>query len=370
MYIEKGHGFIVGRFKIASGQLKRAAFAMVLPLMIAFALPACGRSDVLALSGTVESTQVDVNSEVAGKITELKKDEGDMVRKGDVLAVVDSSVQELTVKQQEAMVALKKARLEDLKAGTRPEQVKQGEAAAESAQTAVNSAKTGVDNAEINYRYWLDKYNKTRALFDSGSASESELSDAKYRLDTAGQQLASARKQADAAQAQLESAKAQLDMLRNGSTSQTIQAAQADLDQSQAALEQARLVLSKYQVRAVTDGTYLTKNVSLGDMVNAGTGIATLSDLTDLWVKVYVPQKYINRISLNQQLKLTSKALPGKTLNGKVVFVASEAEFTPRNVETEEAKENTVFRVKIKFLDNLDKLKPGMTVDTLITAGG
>lgn len=349
-------------------RISRIFKPLVLLLALTLVISGCGKSDTLVLSGTIESTQIDANSEAAGKVIKLEKDEGDTVKKGDVLAVVDSSAQELAVKQQEAVVNLKQARLDELKAGTRPEQVKQAEASLETAKAAVNTAKTGVDAAQISYNYWVDKYNKTKSLLDSNAVSENDLTDAQYKVDTAKQQLLTAQNQFNSAQSQLQSAQAQLELLKNGSTSQTIKAAEADLEQSKNALEQTRLVLSKYQVRSPIDGTYISRNVNIGDMLNVGGSAAAISDLTDLWVKVYIPQRNIGLVKLNQEVGLNSISLPGKTIKGKIVFIANEAEFTPKNTETNEAKENTVFKLKIKILDNIDRLKPGMTVDAVIPA--
>lgn len=349
-------------------KISRIFKPLVLLLALTLIFSGCGKSDTLVLSGTIESTQIDANSEAVGKVIKLEKDEGDTVKKGDVLAVVDSSVQELAVKQQEAVVNLKQARLDELKAGTRPEQVKQAEAAVETAKAAVNTAKTGVDTAQIGYNYWVDKYNKTKSLLDSNAVSENDLTDAQYKVDTAKQQLLTAQKQFNSAQSQLQSAQAQLELLENGSTSQTIKAAEADLEQSKNALEQTKLVLSKYQVRSPIDGTYISRNVNIGDMLNVGGSAAAISDLTDLWVKVYIPQRNIGLVKLNQEVGLNSISLPGKIIKGKIVFIANEAEFTPKNTETNEAKENTVFKIKIKILDNIDRLKPGMTVDAVIPA--
>jgi HlyD family secretion protein len=327
---------------------------------------ACEKKESLVLSGTVESTEIEINSEVPGKVIEVAKEEGTAIKKGEMVASIDSSLQELVVKQQEAVVKLKQARLDELKAGTRPEQVRQAEASADTARTAVNTVQTTVDTAQINYKYWLDKYNNTKSLYDSGSASDNDLSDAQYKLDTAKQQLITAQKQLKSSQSQLQAMQSQLELLRNGSTNQAIQAAQADLEQASAILEQAMLTLSKYKVKSPIDGTLISRNINTGDMVNTGTSVATVSDLNNLSVRVYIPQKYINLVSLNQEIALKSIAVDGKSIKGRITYIASEAEFTPKNTETTEAKENTVFKLKIKILDNIEKLKPGITVDAYI----
>jgi len=346
----------------------------IIGFFIAFSaslLTGCNKKeDVIILSGSVEATQYEVISEVAGKIIAVEQEEGTKILKGDVLAKIDSSLQELAIKQQEAIVQFKKAKLEELKAGTRAEEIEQAEAGVDAAKSAVNAAKTSVESAQINYNYWVNKYNQINSLHTSDAVSDDDLNDAKFKTDTAKQQLEAAQKELSASQARLKSAQSKLDLLKSGATAQTIKASEADLQQAEAALEQAKLVLSKYQVKSPVNGTLVSKNISLGDMVNAGTSLGTVSDLTDLWVRVYIPQRHISAVSLNQEINLTTVSLPDQYIKGKIIFIASEAEFTPKNTETTEAKENTVFKLKIKILDHIENLKPGMTVDAIIPLAG
>ena len=347
-------------------RLLRNILAITLTCSTILMLSGCGEAKSLELSGTIESTQVDVFSEASGKIIKLDKEEGDAVKQGDIVAELDGRLQELAVKQQEAVVKLKTAKLDELKAGTRPQQLEQAEAAAKSANLAVKNAGTGVDTAKTSYDYVLEKYNNVKSLYDSKNASENDLLDAKYKVDTAGQQLDVAKKQLESARAQLESANAQLDLLKKGSTSQTIQAAEADLEQSRAALEQSKLTLEKYKIKSPLDGTFITRNAELGEIINAGASAGTVSDLGNLWMYVYIQQKYLNKITLNQELSLRVKALDGSLVKGKIVFISADAEFTPKNTETDEARENTVFKVKIKILERVNELRPGMTADAII----
>lgn len=386
-------------------KLPSVIFIALLTLLLP--LSGCGGNDKVHLSGSVEATQIDVNAEVAGKIVRLQLDEGVTVKAGDTLASVDASMQELTVRQLEAVVKLKQARLEELKAGSRAEQINQAEAQVKAAKArldeltagtrpeqvkqaraSVETARTAVKTAQISLAYWEDKYKKARELADKNAAAENDLEDARYKVDTAIQQLASAREQLKSAQAQLEllengatdqaisasqanyeQALAQLELMKKGSTHQAIRAAEADLEQSQAALDQARLVLGKYDIQAPAAGTLLLRNVDIGDIVNTGASVATLADLSDLWTRFYIPQRFIDDIRVNQEISLVSPALPGQVIKGKIVHIGGEAEYTPKNVETSEAKENTVFKLKVRILDHLDSLKPGMTLDAEIPAG-
>ncbi|HEX2944874.1 MAG TPA: HlyD family efflux transporter periplasmic adaptor subunit [Clostridia bacterium] len=351
---------------------KSSAIYILIPLILAptLFLTGCGSSNTLELSGTIEATQTEVSSEVSGKVIKIEKQEGDSVRKGDVLAVLDQSMQEITVKQQQAVIDMKEAKLEELKAGSRPQQLEQAGLSVKSAGLAVNNASTNLKNAQTTYDYWLKKYEDIKKLHDEDTATDSEVADAKYKLDTSKQQLDIAEKQLDTQKTQLESAKAQEELLKSGSTAQTIKVAEADLEQSRLALEQAKLVLDKYQVRSPADGILSMENVSVGDLVNTGANVATVSDPGDLWVYVFVPQKYLADIANGQELNLRVKALGNGTVKGRVVQIAEKAEFTPKNTETEDAKENTVFRTKIKILEKTESLRPGMTLDAIIPLKG
>ncbi|MCX7745926.1 MAG: efflux RND transporter periplasmic adaptor subunit [Clostridia bacterium] len=247
--------------------------ALTLIFLLVLGITGCDRKDTLTLSGTVESTQIEVNSEVSGKVLKMDKDEGAAVKKGDVIATLDASFQELAVKQQEALLNLKTARLDEIK-------------------------------------------------------SLPKIPDLQLKQ------------------------------------------AEADLEQSKFALDQAKLILSKYQIKSPVDGTLIMKNVNMGDLVGTGTSVGTVTDLNDLSVKFYIPQKHLKLVSLNQELYLTTSALPDKTIKGKITYIASKEEFTPKNTETEEAKENTVYKLKVKILDHLEDLKPGMTVSSDIPMGG
>ncbi len=385
-------------------EIRSVSIIFIMSLLTFILIAGCEKSDSITLSGTVESTQIEVNSEAAGKVISVAKEEGTLVKKNDIIAVIDSSMQELSVKQQQAVVKAKQAKLDELKAGPRVEQLQQAEASVKAAkakldelkagthpeqlkqaQSAVDTAKTSVDTAQIGYDYWQEKYNSAKSLYDIKKLSESELLDTQYKLDTASQQLKTAKEQLKTAQSQLdylkngassqsiqaaqanyEQAMAQYELTKKGSTIQSLQGAEADLEQSKAALKQSELQLSKYQVRAPSDGTLILNNVSIGYIVNTGTSVGTISDLNDLWVKVYIPQKHLNDIKLNQEISLISPAAKDISIKGKVVYIASESEFTPKNTETNDAKENTVFKVKIKLLDNIEKLKPGVTVNVNI----
>jgi HlyD family secretion protein len=381
------------------------AFLLSILLSVSLLLTGgCGAAAPLVLGGTVEAESADIVTEVAGRIESLQVEEGQAVARGDTAAVLDSSVQALSVTQLEQAVAAKQARLEELKNGSRTEQVEQARFAVESAKAQyedllkgpgaeqlktldaqVAVAQAAVDSAVVLADYTEQSLADAEALKKSGDLSDAAYKDAVYRRDaakaaraTAMKQLESARNQRDqvkagaseeliaAAKARYEQAQAQLDLLENGTSATSIQAAEADLAQSQAVLEQSRLILDKYTLKVPCDGVISLLSISRGEVVNAGAAIGTVSDLKKLSVKLYIPQKNLSFIGLGTELDLVATSLPGKKIPARITWISDVAEFTPRNTETTASKETTVFRFKVSVEGTDSGLKPGMSLEAEI----
>ncbi len=377
---------------------------LILCCIILTAFPGCAAEKELVFSGTVEYTQYDTVSEAAGMITEVAHAEGDTVHEGDIIARIDPSLQQTNEAQAEALVKAKETRLAELKAGSRAEQIDQAEAALKAAQAKYDDLRKGPSSAQVKqarasadaagaakatakatYDYAKGKYDEALAAFGAGTITQGQLNEAKLAMVTALGQYNAAKAQHNAALAQIsqlksgasadaikgakagmEQAQAQLDLLKNGSTSYTVQEAQSDLDAANAQLEQARLLLARCDIKAHATGILSIANVTKGDMVNTGGYIATIADKNDVWLHVYIPQSKLKLLSVGQKLSLRTPAWPGKTFTGWVASIADEAQFTPKNVQTNEAKENTVFKVKIRIDDASHALRAGMTMDAVI----
>jgi HlyD family secretion protein len=352
----------------------------------------------------VEAESADIVTEVAGRIESLKVAEGQAVVRGETAAILDSSVQALSVTQMEQAVAAKEARLLELKNGSRTEQVDQAKFAVESAKAQYEDLRNGpgaeqiktldaqvavaqaaVDSAIVLADYTEQSLADAEALKKSGDLSDAAHKDAVYRRDaakaaraTAMKQLESAKNQRDqvkagasaeliaAAKARYEQAQAQLDLLANGTAATSIQAAEADLAQTRAALEQSRVILGKYILKTPCDGVVTLLSINDGEVVNAGAAIGTVSDLKNLSVRLYIPQKNLSAIGLGAELDLVATSLPGKKIPARITWISDVAEFTPRNTETTASKESTVFRFKV-VVEGIDSgLKPGMSLEAEI----
>jgi HlyD family secretion protein len=292
----------------------------------------------LILSGTVESTEINIISEVTGKIEQMSIEEGGYLEAGDILCRIDSDIQELAVQRQEALVNIRKVNLENLVEGSRFEEITAAEA-------AYNSAKS-------DYEYWKDREWRMESLYNAGNISETDFLDIKHRLDTAEQTMVQAL--------------SKWELLKQGSDSQVIQGASEELKAEQTSLEQVKIQLEKYDIKTPVSGTCLYLTMNRGDMVNPGTIIGVVSDLNELWMNVYIPEKYLGEVSLGEKIKLVPYFYKDKEFTGEIVYISSKAEYTPRNIQTNEARENTVFKIKIRIEDSEAFLKPGMTADVYI----
>jgi HlyD family secretion protein len=331
----------------------------------------------------------------------MKKQQGETVKKGDIIAIIDNTNQKYVVDQLQAVVNMKKAKLEELQVGTRPEQIEQAEAQVraakaqldllnsgnrseqiEQAKNEVSIAEDSVNSTQTTYDYVNNQYNNTSQLYESDAVSKSTLDDAKYKLDTTASQLSSSKYKLESANQQLrllqegstseaittakanyDAANAQLDLLKNGSTKQTIDAAQADLDQATAQLNQGQNTLNNYNITALNDGIIISKNFELGDVVNVGSDITDIAVSNELYVLCYIPDEYLDKISYNQSLNVITSA---GTQTGTVNYIALKHEYTPKDKQSTSDSKHTATKMKVAISDSDGKLKSGMSADVQV----
>ena len=138
------------------------------------------------------------------------------------------------------------------------------------------------------------------------------------------------------------------------------------LDQARAALRTAEVRLNDLTVDAPVSGVVLSRNAEPGETVAAGVTVYTLGDLANPWVKVYVNETKLGLVRLGQKAQVSVDTFPGKVYEGEVTYIASEAEFTPKNVQTQEERVKLVFGMKVGVQNINDELKPGMPADVKI----
>jgi multidrug resistance efflux pump len=165
-------------------------------------------------------------------------------------------------------------------------------------------------------------------------------------------------------------AQAQVDGLKMGATPEQIAAAEAQVEIAQAALEALRVQLARFTLQAPISGLVLERPVHVGEVAAPGMSLMTLADLNNLTLTLYMPESELGKIGIGQAVSVTVDAYPGRTFTGTIAYIASEAEFTPKNVQTREERVNLVFAVRVR-LPNLDHaLKPGMPADAIVSTKG
>ncbi|MDW8802114.1 HlyD family efflux transporter periplasmic adaptor subunit [Clostridium sp. A1-XYC3] len=359
------------------------------------------KSGTLTLKGDIENNIISANSTVAGKIIEMKKEQGQPVKKGEVIAVIDNTNQKYTVEGLQAVVNMKKAKLEELKSGTRPEQIEQAEAQARAAKAQVDLLTSGnraeqigqakntvsiseeaLNSTKLTYDHINTQYNNVLKLYQVGAVSKSELDDAKYKLDTTSKQLSTVQYQLESSKQQLallqngstpqeidkaranyDAAEAQVNLLKSGATKEAIEAAQGDLDQTIAQLNQAENNLNNCSIVALADGIIVSKNFQLGDIVNVGSNIADIAIKDDLYLLCYIPDEYLGKVYYNQPL--TVKTSIG-TQTGKISYIALKNEYTPKDKQSTSEGKHIATKIKITIKDNKGILKSGMTGEAQI----
>jgi HlyD family secretion protein len=182
----------------------------------------------------------------------------------------------------------------------------------------------------------------------------------------AAQEVDRARQAYEVAVAQERSARANLELLEAGPRPYQVEAARAQVTQAKGTLDFAQSRLREATISAPINGVVLRKNMEVGETANSGVSILTLVDPTDLWLRAYVSETDIGRIKVGMAARITIDAYRDRQFAGKITEIASQAEFTPKNVQTKKERVNLVFRIKIAVENPEGVLKPGMPADAEI----
>jgi HlyD family secretion protein len=357
--------------------------------------------DRILLSGNLELTLVDLSFKVAGRMTELHVKEGDWVKKGQLIARRDptqlqqqrfrdvaaisnaqSNYDQLvtSIQYQEATlesdIAARKADLDDarakldaLLAGSRPQEIQQSEAGVADAKAQLDQARADWERAQTLYKnedISTQQFDQFRQRFDSATAMARQANE-KYSMTKEGprkEDIAAGRAQVARAQAALGTAEAnRIDLARK---KQELVARKAQIEQArgQAGISDAQL--SDTEIFAPIDGVVLVKSAEAGEVLAAGTTFVTVGDLDHPWLRAYVGETDLGRVKLGEKVKLSTDSYPGKVYQGTVSFISSEAEFTPKQIQTKEERAKLVYRIKVDVDNSAHELKNNMPVDAEI----
>jgi len=300
-----------------------------------------GAGGALEATGTVEATDAALGFTVAGRLEALRVDEGDTVSAGQPLAWLDRSETLGRRDQAAAQVAAAKAQLLELERGSRPQEVTAARAATQAAADRLADAERDAE--------------RVRALRAQGLVSQQDLDKALTALEVAR----SARVQAAEQQR----------LVELGPRSERIAAGRAALAAAQATLRTYEATLAQMEVRAPFAGTVTVRHREPGEILPAGSPVVTLLHRDDRWVRIYVPENRVGAVRVGQAARIASDTFRDRRYEGRVVAIASEAEFTPKTVQTREERVKLVYAVKVRITgDPSHDLKPGMPADVVLEA--
>jgi HlyD family secretion protein len=288
----------------------------------------------IILTGNVEVRQVNLGFKVAGRIEGLKVDEGDTVAEGQVLAQLEKVYFEDSIAQLTAQRDQAKANLAKMQAGNRPEDIAQADANMKEKEATLANAKIALDRADQLLRGAVG----TRKAFDDAQATHRE------------------------AEARLNSAREALRLMRAGFRSEDVEAARAQLADRDAALQVAQRQLADAELTAPSRGVVLSRVREAGAIVAAGETVFVLSLTDPVWVRSYVSEVDLGRVRPGMEVSVRIDTPGAPLLKGRIGFISTTAEFTPKTVETQELRTALVYRIRIIVSDAGDILRQGMPV--------
>lgn len=353
------------------------------------------------VSGNIEVTTVDVAFKIAGKIEKLLIEEGDLVKEGQLIAVLEhqdllaqkakleaaleaaqsrlpvlqkniafqeqANKQEIT--QAAAGVEAAQARLQLLLSGSRPQEIQMAQAEVARAQADLEKRQADMERAKKLYqnRYIsAQDWDLARTAYEAALAAYQRAQE-NYALVFAGprpEEIDQARAQLTQAQATLklaETRQMQIEVLR-----QELATAQAQIKEAASALQLMQTQLTYTRLLAPLTGIVLVKNAEVGEFIVPGSAVITLGDITKPWLKAFISENDLGRVKLGQKVSVTTDTYPGKVYPGRITFISSEAEFTPKNVQTAKERVKLVYRIKVSLKNPHLELKPGMPADARI----
>ncbi|HLG32361.1 MAG TPA: efflux RND transporter periplasmic adaptor subunit [Ignavibacteriaceae bacterium] len=318
--------------------MKKILFIVSITLIVL--LIGCNSKNEIRIeeSGNIEATNIIVSSQVSGKVIQILRDEGSMIRQGDTVIIIDTETYELKLAEAMATQEFAAAQYNLLKKGARDEDI--------------NQAEENFKQAQISFELAEKDKQRMQNLFESQSITKKQYDDAVANYDISF--------------AKLNSANENLQKVKNLSRPEELRQAEANLNKAIANVNLIKKSLADCFVTSPSSG-FITKTfLEVGETVGMMSSLFQVADLSSVELVIYISETELGKVKLNQTAEITIDTYSEKTFNGKVVYISPQAEFTPKNIQTQEERTKLVFAVKIK-IDNPDfELKDGMPADAVI----
>jgi len=355
----------------------------------------------IVVSGNIELTEVNIAFKTAGRLIERTVDEGDGVKNGQIIARLDrdqlmaqrerevagleSARTQLAqsetslawekatlaadIEQRRADLASNEARLAELNNGARPQEKLDARAAVDSAQSELDRAKKDWDRAQTLYKnddISTAQFDQYRNRWESAQAALKSMTEREALV------LAGPRAEViNAQQGQVERARAAVKIAEANSLEmkrreQDLATRRAEIARSTASVAMIDSQLADTIASSPVDGVVLVKAADVGEVLAPGTTVVTVGDIDHPWLRGYVNETDLGKVKLGAKAKVTTDSYPGKVYQGRVTFISSEAEFTPKQIQTEQERVKLVYRIKIEMDNPRRELKSNMPADAEI----
>lgn len=313
-----------------------------------------GRQDPgrILLSGNIDVTQVDMAFKIPGRLAVRTVDEGDRIARGMLLARLDDTDQKLQVRKAAAELEYARAVVAELESGSRKQEIAGARAELKQAKAAQQAAESQLTLARADF----DRY---QAVFDEGGISRQAFESYRTRQETA-------QNGRDEAAARVIAARQRLSLVKEGPRQETLSQARARVTAAEAALALFQEQAAETEIYAPFDGIVLSKSAEPSAYLAPGMPVVTVAEIGKVWLRAFVSESDLGRIRLGQSAAVSTDAYPGKTYPGRISYISSAAEFTPKAVQTFEERVNLMYRVKIDLANPDGELKPGMPADAVI----
>ena len=319
---------------------------------------------LIQVNGRIEGDHVAIAGKYPGRIQELLVREGDQVTKGQVLLKLDDAQTTARVEQARRAFEAGEAEVQAAHADLAVLNM-DVPLAIESADAEVVEYKAKVAKAIAVEKEAKSDAQRFRDLVEKDQATRQQWEQAEMRWDVAKREIGIAR--AGLAQAQKGSAQAELGWKRIRAKEAEVAALERRRDQAYAALKEAQSILADLTITAPSDGTITTRMIDVGEVVSTGAPLLELVNLDRLYLKVYVPEVQIGKVRLDLPAKIHTDAFPDRPFDATVRYIASKAEFTPKEVQTPDERVKLIFPVKLYLNENPDhRLTPGLPADAII----
>lgn len=292
----------------------------------------------ITATGTIEITRADVTAKVGGYLTGLSIIQGDTVYAGQVIARVDRRDLKAQLLRDELAADKAVAQLNDVEKGARAQERQELVANLAAAQSVLDKAQ--------------NDYSRYQQLFNQGAVSTQQLDAFRSAFEVANNTVAALSQK--------------LSLLEEGNRPDVIAAQRIEVERSKAVVAASEAVVQDTVVAAPLGGLVLTRNFENNEYVNPGVPIATIGDMNDCWVKIYVASTQLGLITVGQVAEVHVDSFPNRVFNGVIKEISQTAEFTPRQSITQRERANQVFAVKVKIDNDEGLLKPGMPADVVI----